>query len=138
MLARRQMAHEENILRPGKIIRVLRAGQQEAFVRQPACRLDKQYLECLLAISGKCTEIGEIGAIARGRGSRLVNFRVDMAVKRNNAARAQARAELLDGLAPRIAENEIKIAQTGRAQVRQGLRGRAAQASPGYRDRRTL
>src|SRR3954470_18260314 len=115
MLARRQMAHEENILRPGKIIRVLRAGQQEALVRQPACRLDEQSLECLLPISGKCTEIGKIGAIARDGGGRLVNFRVDMAVKRKNAARAQAGAELLDGLTPRVAENKIEIAQTGRA-----------------------
>ena len=115
------MPYEENVIGPGEILRVLRATNEEPLVRQTARGLDEQRLQCILTICRKGSEIGEIGPVARHGRSGLMHFRIDVTVHRHHPPGTQSRAQLLDGLAARIAEDESEIAQSGCADIRKRL-----------------
>ena len=62
MLGRRQMPDEVDVVGPGKVLRILRAADQEAPLRPAPRRLDEQRLERRLPVRGIGAEIGQIGA----------------------------------------------------------------------------
>ena len=94
MLRRRQMVDPLDVGRPVDRRRVLRSGDHEAPIGQPACRLNQQALQRRLPILCISAEIAEIPAYWRR--FRLVPRHVDRAIEwtrrgvRRNAARGAA------------------------------------------------
>ena len=121
MLVRRQVADEEDVLRPGKVGRILGAADEEAPIGTPPRRLDEQRLERRLAVGRIGAEIGQVGSeIGPGR-HRPVDRRVDMPVERRDAARAESGAEPVERGAAGVAQHEIEIAQAAGADIGEAL-----------------
>ena len=91
MLARRQMADEIDVGRPGKVLRILRAADEEALVGLASRRLDQQRFERRLPILRIGAKIRQIGAIALDRLDRMVHLGIDVPVERHHASGAQTR-----------------------------------------------
>ena len=69
MLSRRQVPHEKDVGRPGKVVRILRAPDDEAGRRAPPRRLHEQPHQRLLPVLRIRPEIGKVGARTRGGGA---------------------------------------------------------------------
>src|SRR5947209_3649969 len=82
MLRRRQMPHEVDVVGPGKVDGVLRAGDDEFALRPGARHLNKECVERLLPVGRVGAEIGEVAGILRLRRGAMVLIRIYMAIKR--------------------------------------------------------
>ena len=132
MLGRRQVPHEEDVVAPRKVLRILRAADQEAPLRTPPRRLDEKRLQPCLAIRRVGAEIGQVRREARGRLDRPVHVRIDMAVKRHDVPSAELGLQPIEGRSAGIAEHEVEIGEAARADIG----GRLAAAETRQRDRR--
>ena len=118
MLGRRQMPDEEDVVRPGKVLRVLRAADQEALLRAPPGRLDEQRFERRLPVGRVGAEIGQVGAIMRStRRDRPMHVGIDMAVERRHAAGAELRSQRVERRAAGVAEHEVEVGKPARADI---------------------
>jgi hypothetical protein len=131
MLRWRQVTHEEDVRRPGKILRILCAADQESLSWAPLRRLEEKRLHGGLPVCGIGAKIGEVRDVARHRLHRPVHLRVGVTIKRRHLLRAEIALELLDRRAAGIAEHEIEVAEPARTDI--GRRLAAAQTRQGYR-----
>src|SRR3954465_3239187 len=95
MLRWREMLHEENVIRPREVSRVLRATDQKSLPGQTTRGLYKERVEHLLAILGVSAEIGKIGAINIRWHHAPMHFRIHAAIKRSHARRPQLLFQLV-------------------------------------------
>ena len=114
------MADEEDVLRPGKILWILGAGQHETLLRPEPGRFDEQRLERRLPVARIGPEIGQVGPEPLDARRRPVNLRVDMAIERDRHAGAETAPQLVQRDTARVAENQIEVAQATRPQYRPG------------------
>src|SRR3954453_10937804 len=106
------MPDEVDVGRPGKVLRILRASDQEAQILPQKGWRDEQTLECALTIAGISAEIGQGGTVVRLWRSRPVDIGVCVAVERFDSARACQAMEIGEsGRAAREAQHEIEALQ---------------------------
>src|ERR1051326_7444259 len=99
VLRRRDVPDEEYVLRPGKVLRIHGAAEEEAPGRQPARGLDEERAQRRLPVGGVGAEIGEVGAIGFHGRDRVMPVGIGAAIEGSDAARAKAGAQLLERLA---------------------------------------
>src|SRR5688500_12393306 len=117
MLRRRKMADEINVARPRKILRVLRAANQEAHVRTHPSPLDEDPLQRCLPIRRVRSEITQIARKFRQRIRRSVYIRIDAPVKRSDTARPEPLTNQFQRRSAGIAKNEIEVLKPVRRQI---------------------
>src|SRR5438067_12322869 len=106
------MLEKENVRSPWKLLRILRATDDEALLRQRACRFDEKLMQCLLTIGREGPEIREGGAKIFHWRHGMVNRRINAAVERNGSLRAKFFLQGGERTAARKTEHQIKITQT--------------------------
>src|SRR5205814_4585085 len=104
-----------DVWRPRKLFGILSAADQESPLRQMSCRLDKELLQGSLPVLGIGAEIGQIGAISIIGRSAPMRIRIDTAVKRSDAHRAETLAQLVQRQAAGKAQDKVVVGETGRA-----------------------
>ena len=109
MLRRRQVAHEEDVVGPGEIRRVLRPADQKPPLGPPPRRLDEKRLERRLPVGRIGAEIRQVGDEPIRRRDRPMHHRIDVAVERRNMRRAKLRAQPVERCAAGVAQHEIEV-----------------------------
>src|SRR5690242_8812169 len=97
MVRWRNVAHEINVRRPWKDVRIKGSPDYKPAVRQPAGRLNEELFQGCLAVFRIRPEVGDVSEVCFGAFNRPVDFRIDAAVKRHHSLRAQPKLKLLDG-----------------------------------------
>src|SRR4051794_5072956 len=108
----RQVTHEVDVVGPGKVLRVLRTAYDKAILKPDSGRFDEQLDQRGLPVRSIGTEIAETASELLHWLCGTVDLRIDPAVERCNALRAQAALQLIKRPPPGIAEHEIKISKS--------------------------
>src|SRR5205807_1970525 len=94
MLRRRQMANEENIRLPGKLMIVHGAGEHELAIGQATSGLHEKSVQHLIAISGERAQVTQVRPVARIGRRRFVDSGIDTAIERSYVTGDAPRAAL--------------------------------------------
>src|SRR6185437_11215541 len=124
------MTHKENILRPGKQMRVTRSADDEPLVRQSPRRLEEKHVQGGLAVVRVSAQVGKVAAKLRGAIHGPMYGGIDAAIKRRYALGAELGLQLCQCGATGVAQYQIESAETAWPDVGEGLPG----AEPFERD----
>src|SRR5213078_4492715 len=103
MVRRCHMPGEKDIISPWKVLRILRASDEEFLSEQLPCWFDKQSFQRSLTVFRVSPKIREIALKHFHRCGGLVHFRVHTAIERNDATRAEFGLKLFQRCSTRVA-----------------------------------
>src|SRR5579885_1133284 len=108
----RHMANEEKVWRPGEAVRILRATDDKAHLREPTLGFYEQRFKQGLAVSSIGPEIREVGAIISNLFCGCVNFGVYASIQRRDTPRSKQVLQILKRAAAGIAEYNVEVTET--------------------------
>src|SRR6266478_2287974 len=112
MFGRRHVAHERNVVAPGKILGIQRSSDQELFLRRTPGGLEEKLLEGRLTIGCISSEVGKIGTVLRIATYWLVNLGINAAVERRYAACAEMLTQLVQRSSSGITQDQVERLQS--------------------------
>src|SRR3954447_23512657 len=115
------MTNEIDVRRPREVLRILGTGNQKPSIRSQLRRHNQQYIERLLAIFRVGADVGKVSTIMRQRLRRPMQVRIDMTIERRNLSCAKALAQFIERSASAIAQDQIEIAKSRRADIGHAL-----------------
>src|SRR5204863_7261720 len=111
----RHVTDEKDIVRPRKLLRILRAADEKFLFWQLSRRFDQQLHQSLLTVCRIRAEIGKITAIPLVRCDSKVIRRINAAVQWRRTLCAKLLLQRMERFPTRVAQNQIKAAQSFRA-----------------------
>ena len=118
MLRWLNMPGKEDVLRPRKILRILRTTDQEYSTGQPSRGLDEKPLQRILPIFSVSPKVGKVAREALICVHSPVSLGIDTAIQGSNSPGSQTIPQLVQRLATRITQNQIEIPQPARSKIR--------------------